>query len=407
MNNRITKTLRAKAGFTLVELIVVIAILGILAGVGTVGYSGYIKKANMAADEQLLGYVNQAFAAACLENGVDMSSLPNGGASMPLVGDEGNKTVDVDAVAPAPYQPDFAKYFAGNENSAFKVYNSLKFLNGTFIATEATAYAYGDGQIYISDADAALLSQSGFNNSTLGGIGGLLGKVDSVVGFGMTQMMDEDGLTAFGTLVLGDEYMASLATALGVSTDAVKGEVDSLAAKMIEGQTFATDEEREAALNEAAMKIYTNNAVLCAAKGTTSKAELLTILRSDDPKQSIIDAMGGDAGFGLSQASVAYGMYTAYVYNLDDDYVHPVSGKTKAELISSTSNPVDILNGLDDDEFLAYMQEEQAEKDLDGYLAAMNMINGSAEDPDAVAQLLVNGFSDPELAELLQKAIEN
>lgn len=40
-------------GFTLVELIVVIAILGILAGVGTVGYSGYIKKANMAADQQL------------------------------------------------------------------------------------------------------------------------------------------------------------------------------------------------------------------------------------------------------------------------------------------------------------------------------------------------------------------
>ena len=28
------------------ELIVVIAILGILAGIGTVGYSGYIKKAN-------------------------------------------------------------------------------------------------------------------------------------------------------------------------------------------------------------------------------------------------------------------------------------------------------------------------------------------------------------------------
>lgn len=38
------------AGFTLVELIVVIAILGILAGVGTVGYSGYIKNANKNAD---------------------------------------------------------------------------------------------------------------------------------------------------------------------------------------------------------------------------------------------------------------------------------------------------------------------------------------------------------------------
>ena len=33
-------------GFTLIELIVVIAILGILAGVGTVAYTGYIKAAN-------------------------------------------------------------------------------------------------------------------------------------------------------------------------------------------------------------------------------------------------------------------------------------------------------------------------------------------------------------------------
>ena len=47
------KFFKKTEGFTLVELIVVIAILGILAGVGTVGYSGYIKKANMAADQQL------------------------------------------------------------------------------------------------------------------------------------------------------------------------------------------------------------------------------------------------------------------------------------------------------------------------------------------------------------------
>lgn len=47
-------------GFTLVELIVVIAILGILAGVGTVGYSGYVKKANMAADKTLASEVANA-----------------------------------------------------------------------------------------------------------------------------------------------------------------------------------------------------------------------------------------------------------------------------------------------------------------------------------------------------------
>lgn len=60
MKQQVRNKLHGKAGFTLVELIVVIAILGILAGIGTVGYSGYIKKAHQAADIQLIGDVQYA-----------------------------------------------------------------------------------------------------------------------------------------------------------------------------------------------------------------------------------------------------------------------------------------------------------------------------------------------------------
>ena len=51
---------KKNGGFTLVELIVVIAILAILAGVAVPAYSGYITKANEAADMTMLDSIKTA-----------------------------------------------------------------------------------------------------------------------------------------------------------------------------------------------------------------------------------------------------------------------------------------------------------------------------------------------------------
>lgn len=82
MKQQVRNKLHGKAGFTLVELIVVIAILGILAGIGTVGYSGYVERANKGADQQLIGNIKYAlelaYAADPTYSGVDSIVLHKG-----------------------------------------------------------------------------------------------------------------------------------------------------------------------------------------------------------------------------------------------------------------------------------------------------------------------------------------
>ena len=65
--------MKKNAGFTLVELIVVIAILAILAGVAIPVYSGYISKANEAADLTQLDAVKTASMFAATEKAVPKS----------------------------------------------------------------------------------------------------------------------------------------------------------------------------------------------------------------------------------------------------------------------------------------------------------------------------------------------
>lgn len=74
--------MKKNAGFTLVELIVVIAILGILAGIAIPVYSGYIKRANDAAVEVELSSILTAAEAANATNTVKISKIEvsNGGA---------------------------------------------------------------------------------------------------------------------------------------------------------------------------------------------------------------------------------------------------------------------------------------------------------------------------------------
>lgn len=143
------KKFAAREGFTLVELIVVIAILGILAAVAVPAYSGYVEKAKEAGDTQIVSAINTAVAAACTENGVVPTEC-----TISATIDSTDKNVDeinvtaFSGTRPAKFDDNddlytaiegsFKTYFAGNTATKFGYYNKLKWNAGNFTGEKTT-----------------------------------------------------------------------------------------------------------------------------------------------------------------------------------------------------------------------------------------------------------------------------
>ena len=379
-----TLSRKADGGFTLVELIVVIAVLAILGGVAVPAYSGYVKKAERAADEQLLGVINKAYAAACLENGTDMVLLS--GASMPL---SANKSVDRDNVE--PYADAFKLYYTGNEDAAFKVFESIVFDldKHMFVNVEdaGTIAITVNGKTYIaSGEDVAKVLESTWAKE-------LDAKYVLDMVAGVAELVQSGYNANFDAMIVKEEYKAAAAAALGLNP-ATAAAYDEYRNKLVEEETARLKEQglgnKEATL-QAEAKLDANVAVLVAAQNAQSAGsniiEILTTDNGANAKELIkgnVDS--SDPTGGLSQAALAYGLYNAYTYqrtDLNDD-------EKKTE-----STPVKALNNFDDPEFQKYLKSEQGKKDLDGLLASLNV--ASSQNKETAGSIVTDGINNSDL----------
>lgn len=418
-----------QSGFTLVELVVVIAIMGILAGVGSAAYSGYVKKANEAADLQLLGAVNTAFATASYDAG-QYDGRPSGGAAS--LTEDGRVAQVISSVDRKGEF--FQKYFSGNQDSRFKVYTNLAYdrATGTFHGAVLTAATDKDGNTVLHysingqdyEFTATQEQLDAFRASTFGGEKMTMNALTGNVG-GM--------INALNSALGGGNFLASVLINAGMAPE-------TLGIKPDENENYSELDKQRLA----------NAALLLTARETDENtAETLLALLAPDEEETLDEKLPGlfsssDVGETMSNVGAMYGIMTAFARSeqaedwtttLTDadgkestydakqyyDYVNQQiaaaanSGKEGGAKLNDILAALGQLGAFAQNEdgmtpqFMEYIdgteqldESAQINKDLDGYINAMQALSQNQEGLIA-AGILEDGADSGNISPILDK----